>query len=173
MARCPLFTASPRSQTPHPQKPRRPEQHDPDRGLQRAPREPVCDARAEHRADSLHRAERQADLQLGRSGKPETQSCKQRQRDLNRLTCADCAQHREPPERQSGEQEHRPARPGQRRAETDPAAEEVAQLQAAVERGLSESLAGDIFEAYARTLQQTHGLRLNPQVAAAVNATIQ
>lgn len=55
----------------------------------------------------------------------------------------------------------------------DPAGEENRQLAAAIERGLSESLAFDLFDAYARALQQSHGLRLNPQVAASVNATIQ
>ena len=55
----------------------------------------------------------------------------------------------------------------------DPAGDEHAQLTAAIERGLSESLAIDVFDAYARALQGEHGLRLDPQVAAAVNATIQ
>lgn len=55
----------------------------------------------------------------------------------------------------------------------DPAEDENRQLAAAIERGLSESLASDVFDAYARALQQEHGLRLDPQVAAAVNATIQ
>lgn len=55
----------------------------------------------------------------------------------------------------------------------DPADDEHGQLSAAIGRGLSESLAYDIFDAYARALQQKHGLRLDPQVAAAVNATIQ
>ena len=55
----------------------------------------------------------------------------------------------------------------------DTTAADHGQLEAAIERGLSESLAIDVFDAYARALQQIHGLRLDPQVAAAVNARIQ
>ena len=55
----------------------------------------------------------------------------------------------------------------------DPAGEENRQLAVAIERGLSESLAFDLFDAYARALQGEHGLRLDPAVAASVSATIQ
>lgn len=50
----------------------------------------------------------------------------------------------------------------------DPAADDAQALSAAVGRGLADGLSQDLFSDYAAALQQLHGLRLYPEVAAAV-----
>ncbi|MRX50338.1 peptidylprolyl isomerase [Paracoccus sp. S-4012] len=54
----------------------------------------------------------------------------------------------------------------------DETAPETGMVRAAVERTLSRSIAEDVFTYHTQALTQAHGLRLNPQVAAAVDAQL-